>query len=242
MIPKIIHQTWKDSNIPTKAVFCTNSWRSINQDYEYRFWTDKDIFDFVDNFYPQFTSRLNNFEQGIIKADFFRLLVLYHFGGIYADIDFECLKPIKEWELDKNKINIACEPKEHNTAHGKNDFILCNALIISPPKVEFLMKLIDLGNLVNEKSPTEVMHSYGPLAWTKLYKKFDKINCIKIIDSELFYPLPDITNSKLEYTSPSKEEYIKRIKNKEFNSYAVHYWDHSNWNRESILDLLKKWA
>ena len=107
-------------------------------------------------------------------------MVLYHFGGIYADIDFECLKSIKEWELDKNKINIACEPKEHNTAHGKDDFILCNALIISPPKVEFLMKLIDLGNLVNEKNPTEVMHSYGPLAWTKLYKKFNTINCIKL--------------------------------------------------------------
>ena len=242
MIPKIIHQTWRDSNIPSKAMFCINSWRHLNHDYEYKFWTDKDIHDFVDDFYPEFSSKLNNFKKGIIKADFFRLLALYHFGGIYADIDFECLKSIKEWKIDENKINIACEPKEHNTAHGKNDFILCNALIVSPPKNEALMGLIKWGNFINDKHPLEVMHSYGPLAWTSFYKKFHTQYHINLINPELFYPLPDITNSSLKYTNISKEEYIKKIKSKDFDSYAVHYWDHSNWDRESILDLIKEWS
>ena len=32
-----------------------------------------------------------------MKADFFRLAVMYHKGGVYADVDVELLKPIQQW-------------------------------------------------------------------------------------------------------------------------------------------------
>jgi len=228
-IPKIIHQTWKTNIIPKKMDFCINSWRKLNEDYEYKFWTDSDIQVFIIEKFPEYLEIFNKCKLGIQKADIFRLLVLYYYGGIYADIDFECLVPIKYWNIDKNKINIATEPIEH----GKKD-ILCNALICSPKNQNDLLKILEHGDKILNANPNEVMNSFGPFAWTNILKDSKNINFIK---SELFYPIPDITISvELE------KKYRNIIINRNFgNSYAVHYWEHSNWPRTNILNIYYKY-
>lgn len=35
-----------------------------------------------------------------MKSDFWRILILYIKGGIYADTDVKLLKPIENWEFD----------------------------------------------------------------------------------------------------------------------------------------------
>lgn len=237
MIPKIIHQTWKNDDVPSHNIFCVESWKTLNPEYEYKWWTDEDIINFVKEEYPDFVGVVNNFKLGIIKSDFFRLLVLYHFGGVYVDIDFECLKPIKEWELDENKINVATEPVEHNHLHGISDFIICNALIASPPKKEIILEFIKNANLVNYNYPFEVLFSYGPLAWTSLYKTSLLQQHLHFLDSQQFYPIPDISNPAITYEKIPKQNYINLIKNREYNSCAVHYWDHCNHDRDNILKL-----
>ena len=43
-IPKIIHQIWiGPKKMPIRYKIWMKSWREINPEYEYRFWTDKDI-------------------------------------------------------------------------------------------------------------------------------------------------------------------------------------------------------
>ena len=105
MISKIIHQTWKSYLLPKNMDFCVNSWKIKNLDYKYYLWSDEDIFNFVTEYYPQYLNLLNNAKLGIQKADIFRILALYHYGGIYVDIDFECLLPIDLWKLKYDKIN-----------------------------------------------------------------------------------------------------------------------------------------
>ena len=43
MIPRIIHQTWKDHDIPERFRAAQASWRTAHPDWEYRFWTDEDL-------------------------------------------------------------------------------------------------------------------------------------------------------------------------------------------------------
>lgn len=221
---KIIHQTWKTNEIPEKMLFCVRSWKLKNPNYKYMFWTDSDIDSFIDRCYPQYNDLLKVIKYGIQKADIFRILALYHYGGIYVDIDFECLTPIDTWNLDCTKINIANEPIEH---HKKD--VLCNALIYSPKEKDCLLKILDHGKEVIKKNPGEVMKSFGPVSWqTVLGNSPD----IKLIESNLVYPLPDITiNQNLE------GKYLIDIKRKDFgDSWAVHYWEHSNWPRTNILN------
>lgn len=88
-IPRIIHQTWFEELTVQKYPHLNrlqNSWKSSG--WEYRFYTDDNCRDFIIKHYPQrFIHGYDQILPGAFKADFFRLLVLFVHGGVYADID-----------------------------------------------------------------------------------------------------------------------------------------------------------
>ena len=51
MIPKIIHQTWKNENIPynTFKKEWIDSWTQLNPNWEYKMWTDDDIRNLIES-------------------------------------------------------------------------------------------------------------------------------------------------------------------------------------------------
>lgn len=59
----------------------------------YKFWNFNDAKNFIKEHYPYFNDFFNNqMEYPIVKCDFFRYLIMYHFGGIYTDLDFICIR------------------------------------------------------------------------------------------------------------------------------------------------------
>ena len=54
MIPKIIHQTWKNKTVPEKWKKSQQSWIKHNPDWKYLLWTDKDNHEFIKKHYPWF--------------------------------------------------------------------------------------------------------------------------------------------------------------------------------------------
>ncbi|KAJ7228542.1 glycosyltransferase family 32 protein [Mycena pura] len=93
-IPRILHQTWKTCTLPEK-------WRSISQecrdmmpDYEYMLWTDESSREFIARHYPWFLNTFDDYSYAILRADAIRYFVLYHYGGIYMDLDIGCLRPL----------------------------------------------------------------------------------------------------------------------------------------------------
>ena len=42
-IPKIIHQTWKNTNLPDNYKKWSNTWKTKNKDWKYMFWSDDDL-------------------------------------------------------------------------------------------------------------------------------------------------------------------------------------------------------
>lgn len=93
MIPKIIHQTWKTSNLDNNLKKWSNSWKL--QNFEYKFYDDNNCLELVKNYYPQYLNLYLSVST-IEKADIFRYLVLHKYGGFYCDIDTECIGPIEE--------------------------------------------------------------------------------------------------------------------------------------------------
>lgn len=92
-IPYIIHQTWKTNDVSTYAdgktgVVSQTKWKNIYPDFTYMFWTDSDIKLFISNQSQDIIDTFNALDKNIKKMDFFRYLILYEFGGIYADLDF----------------------------------------------------------------------------------------------------------------------------------------------------------
>jgi mannosyltransferase OCH1-like enzyme len=92
-IQKIIHQTWKTRQLSERQKSWTESWRIKNPVFEYKFYNDIDCFKFISNNYPEYLDLYEDLKP-VEKADVFRYLILHKYGGIYADIDTECLRPI----------------------------------------------------------------------------------------------------------------------------------------------------
>ncbi|TVY49508.1 Mannosyl phosphorylinositol ceramide synthase [Lachnellula occidentalis] len=90
IIPKIIHQTYKNSTIPAKWKPSQQSCIDLHDDYEYKLWTDDMSREFIVNEYPWFTATFDSYPFPIQRADAIRYFVLHFYGGVYIDLDDGC--------------------------------------------------------------------------------------------------------------------------------------------------------
>ena len=59
-------------------------------------WTDASSREFIANEYPWFLDTFDGYTYPIQRADAIRYFVLYHYGGIYVDLDIGCLRPMDD--------------------------------------------------------------------------------------------------------------------------------------------------
>jgi len=133
-IPRIIHQTWKTTEIP--PVFrqeWRESWQELNPAWEYRFWTDAGIDEFVRTHYPDFYPIFLDYDVPIKRVDAFRYLLMKSVGGVYADLDSVCLKPLDAL-LDGQHLLVGCQ---HPGSWLESNDHVCNAFIASIPNHAF---------------------------------------------------------------------------------------------------------
>lgn len=89
-IPKIIHQTYKTEDIPKHWIAGQQRCINLHPDYKYILWTDEMALSFIKEEYPWFLSTFKSYKYPIERADAIRYFVLYHYGGIYIDLDDGC--------------------------------------------------------------------------------------------------------------------------------------------------------
>lgn len=95
-IPRLIHQTWKTHDVPERFAAGVESWKSMNPGFRYKLYDDAECRALVSSAYPEFLSFYDRLSSGVQRADVFRYLVIHQFGGVYADLDTHCLRPIAE--------------------------------------------------------------------------------------------------------------------------------------------------
>tara|TARA_R110000868_G_scaffold195048_3_gene440725 strand:- start:11195 stop:11815 length:621 start_codon:yes stop_codon:yes gene_type:complete len=89
----IIHQTWKKASVDHNQQLKIDSIKRVYPSYTYMFWTDDDNGAFLKEHYPEFCKFYNTLSN-IQKVDFIRYLYIYHFGGLYLDLDVELFSPL----------------------------------------------------------------------------------------------------------------------------------------------------
>ena len=80
-IPKRIIQTGKNAHQPLRNRAAIKSIRLLNPDYEYLFFDNAQVEEFVDNEFPQYREVFDSFPYPIQRYDFFRYLAVYRYGG-----------------------------------------------------------------------------------------------------------------------------------------------------------------
>lgn len=89
MIPKIIHYCWLSGDpIPANLQKCMESWKKNLSDYEFILW-DLNRFDINQSLWVKQTFEAKKYA---FAADYIRLYAIYHYGGIYMDMDVEVIK------------------------------------------------------------------------------------------------------------------------------------------------------
>ena len=151
LIPKIIIQTWKTNNVPTRYQPLVNSIKSNNSGYKYMFFTDADIETFLKTNYAEYYKTYLKLPIIIQRIDFFRYIAIYHYGGFYMDLDMECLKPFD------NLLNHSCifpidefiskemgeYPRYKSYSDRGYNFLLGQYAFAAEPKHPFIKSLID---------------------------------------------------------------------------------------------------
>lgn len=89
-IPKKIHQIWIGSMVPQEFRAFQASWQQQHPDWEYRLWTQHDLKELGLENQDLIAQSRNPAEI----SDLMRYEILYRFGGVYVDMDYECLRPL----------------------------------------------------------------------------------------------------------------------------------------------------
>ena len=130
------------------------------------------ILNFVAEHYPDFLKTYCNYEAGIRRADAARYMLLHHFGGVYADLDCECVAPFAPI-MAEDRVVLCCEPTLHT--YGEAQFrglphLLFNGTMVSPPGHAFWPHLMSyLPNLAQAK---DVLDATGPYVLTSAQLSF----------------------------------------------------------------------
>ncbi|KAI5307718.1 hypothetical protein KEM55_007600 [Ascosphaera atra] len=175
LIPKIIHQTYKNETIPEVWKDAQKSCINLHDDYEYILWTDAKAIDFIAREYPWFLETFKGYKYPIQRADTIRYFVLAHFGGIYIDLDDGCnrrLDPLLSypaWLRQTSPTGIS------NDAMG------------SAPGHPFFLRVIDSLQTFNRNCLLPyitVMYSTGPLFLSVIWKQYTRASPPNIDERE----------------------------------------------------------
>ncbi len=178
---KIIHLTWKEKKIPLINIH--NKLKELHQDWEIKLWTDDEMEQFINVNYPEYSNTYYNFSKMIMRCDFFRYLIVYHYGGFYLDLDIYMFRDLSD--LLQRDLSLFCENVLSDTEctifghDAKEKIRVANYGFGAKPKNKFLYEVLEYLNNQN-KFDGDVIETTGPGMLTRLYHRFKPC--------ELIYP------------------------------------------------------
>lgn len=215
-IPKIIHQTWKTSDVPPRFQRYCDTWKRFHPAWEYKLWTDDSARKLVAGRFPHLLAKFDSYPFNIQRVDFARLLFLIEYGGVYIDMDFEALRPI-DGLLDSCTV-LASEARADAVRVGK-PLLVSNAIMASVPRAPFMLHALKcLPSRWPRASIIEtVLNTTGPYFLTRAYSSFS--GTLKLVPEDAFFSV-GLEASRLP---------IDREKLLSAGAYAIHHFASSWW-------------
>jgi mannosyltransferase OCH1-like enzyme len=166
------------------------TWLDLNPEYEHRYMDDLQAGEFILKEYGQeWYDIFINLPVGVMRGDLWRYMVVYKYGGVYTDLDTECLLPISTWIREDKDFIVCPETDKH----------FCQWTFASSAKNPILKSVLDL--IKDKLSSPEYgsdhfVHNHtGPAIWTNGITRALDIKVANIIDDHLL--LNSCDNAKL---------------------------------------------
>ena len=168
MIEKNIFQTWYTRKVHRHIRNEITKIRMMNPDYSYKFFIDDEMDAFVNEHYKgEIADCYNRLNIIVAKADFWRYLILYKYGGVYLDIDSTIKKPLSQLIREDDTAII--------TAEGNPDIFVQWGLIFKKehPILKHVIELV-VRNIKENRYPESVLNTTGPCAFTEAIQNIHK--------------------------------------------------------------------
>ena len=180
------------------------------------------MIDFIKTCFPDFLPVYNQYPNNVQRWDAIRYLILYHYGGLYADMDYECFAPLDPL-LHNKSCCMGLEPVAHAVEY-KKPFIVGNALMASSPSHSYFALIIE--DMIKNKDTVfsnnkirQILESTGPFLTTRIYNAYPEKEKVRLLSDELIAPI-----SLQEVRLLSSGNQNEKILNKLEKAYAVHYF------------------
>lgn len=232
---RIIHQVWFGT-IPNKRAAkktyikfkkYRDSWKIKNPTWWHIEWGKKLSDLFVFTFFPEHYELYKNYTYEIQRCDSVRYMILYRYGGLYADMDYYCVKSFDEvFSLYKSSLYLVQTP-------NRSGEYVSNSLMFSVPQHPFWKSL--LIEMEVEKNPPiyyskhlSVMYTTGPGIINRIFHTNKFRYKLKSWPHKYFQPHTHTEN-------------VMTLKND--NVYAIHMSDGCWHGNDSVFIVLlcKEW-
>lgn len=198
LIPKIFHRTWFGNKpMPKEYIKYGDSWIDKHPDWKMKLWTDENIIELFNQ------KEFEKTEDPVLRSDIARYELIYRFGGVYIDCDFECLKNIEDLITGIQ----AFSSYEAYEVPG----LICGGICGCTQGHPAFKALIDnMAESIKGNKHLPINHQAGPHYHTRI---IGKRNDVVIFPPKIFYPY--------YYTEMHR-------KNEDFpEAYAIHHWARS---------------
>lgn len=196
MIPKKMHFTFSTEKLPEIIKENLYKWRKKHPDWEFHFYTDKQVYEFFFKYFPQYFNELSKIPLGVILSDVFRYGVIYIHGGLYSDVDTFPIKKIpEEWLTYECILGYEYQPSKFpqtfRSKRGLKDFI-CQWTLLGSPKYPLYRTALEESflrlrrNNYQVKDCEEVLNTSGPFLITDLANPYLKKSEVLLLDADYF--------------------------------------------------------
>lgn len=182
-IPKIIHQQWKNDIVPAgDFTKYHNMWKTLypEPEYTHMLWTDESARELIKNEFSWFLEAYDNFYMNIQRADAARYFVLYKYGGLYADLDYEPFTNF--WEhIPEDRVSLIESPYKINEE-------VQNSLMAGPKGDPFWN--ITFKIMYERRKSHKVLSSTGPSMVDEAMRRSPHPTWFHVLPCENFHRIP----------------------------------------------------
>jgi mannosyltransferase OCH1-like enzyme len=229
MIPKNIFQTWCTKDLPPEIENIIDKMKKLNPDYKYHLYTDDEMDAFVKENYPgEIYDCYSKINFIVAKADFWRYLVLYKYGGVYLDMDSSIDVRLDDFIKNDESAILSLENGRETFTQWVLIFDLQHPIL--KRTIEFVVD-----NIKHNRYPLDILHMTGPFCFTR---------AVQSIHEEFFgspLNIKTITyDTDIKYTWCS---YSYRIFSNDYRPNFTFKHEHSHLlynNKPHWSDLLKE--
>ena len=221
MIPKIIHQTSRTTDIPLQWRAYQATARTLHPGWDYHHWTDEENRLLVQRQAPGRLALYDSLPLAVMRADMIRYIYMHASGGLYFDFDFEFVKP---FDLLDARLVV---PRQNDDGEAVS---LGNAVLASEPGHPFWNEVLDeletgIRGLGRTPLEDDVVSLTGPGLVTRAYER---------------HPYPELRYGRREEFNPaffSPEERAALVN--AGRTYGIHHTDGS-WRARTLAQRARR--